>query len=257
MVFYFSGTGNSLWVARTLAHKLGDEVASLVDYWDEDFWRCDDEVVGFVMPTYMNDVPWLVKRVLENLELTHPRFCYAVMTSSHGKSGQAFTSMDMVLQQAGGRLHAGYDVQMPGNCLVSTKEENEERLAAAPVAVAVVADAVKRETCTWRSRAALPPEDFVESSYFYGTHSLRRLTYMKGFEITDACTGCGLCGRLCPTCNIDMVDGRAVHGDVCAACYACLHWCPEQATRLKVSFLKDKRFQYHHPDVTAEDLLYE
>ena len=42
-------------------------------------------------------------------------------------------------------------------------------------------------------------------------------------------------------------------GHSCAACYACLHWCPKNATLLKVPFLKH-RPQYHHPDVTLAEI---
>lgn len=258
MIFYFSGTGNSLWAARTLAHKLNQPLSNLMDHWDDDFWRCEDSFIGFVLPTYMADLPWLVKRVLETLELTNACYCFVVMTSSTGKSGKAFAAMDSVLQMAGARLHAGFDLQMPGNCLVSSEEENAKRLAAAPMKLANIADAAERETHTYRSRAQLPPEDFVESSYFYGINSRKRLTKMKEFTITDDCNKCGICVRVCPTCNIETIDDQVViHGEACAACYACLHWCPQAAVKLTVAPLKKKRFQYHHPEVKLEDMLYE
>lgn len=258
VIFYFSGTGNSLWVARTLARKLNQPLSNLVDHWEDDFWRCDDSFVGFVLPTYMNDVPWLVKRVLETLELTNARYCFVLMTSSSGKSGKAFNSIDAVLQAAGSQLHAAFDLQMPGNCLVSSEEENKKRLAAAPLKVANIADVVERETHTYRSRAQLLPDDFVESTPLYGISSRKHRIKLKHFEVTKDCNMCGVCVRVCPTCNIEIVDGQVViHGEACAACYACLHWCPQAAVKLDFIPLKKKRFQYHHPDVTLEDMLYE
>lgn len=245
-------------MARALARKLNQPLSNLVDHWDDDFWRCDDSFVGFVLPTYMEDAPWLVKRVLENLELTNARYCFVVMTSSTGKSGKAFSSIDAVLQMAGSHLYAAFDLQMPGNCLVSSEEENKRRLAAAPMKVANIADVVDRETCTYRSKAMILPDDFVETSFLYGVNSRKRRTKMKEFVVTEDCNQCGICVRLCPTCNIEIIDGQVViHGEACAACYACLHWCPKAAVKLDVASLKKKRFQYHHPEITLEDMLYE
>uniref|UniRef100_UPI0035227C72 EFR1 family ferrodoxin n=1 Tax=Blautia faecicola TaxID=2509240 RepID=UPI0035227C72 len=72
---------------------------------------------------------------------------------------------------------------------------------------------------------------------FYGEHSLRHLTLMKRFKVTKACNGCGICAAVCPMGNIRIQDKKAVHGHACAACYACLHWCPKHATLLRVPFL--------------------
>lgn len=38
----------------------------------------------------------------------------------------------------------------------------------------------------------------------------------------------------------------------CAMCFACMHYCPQQAIRLKFMSKKKKNYQYHHPDITAK-----
>ena len=76
---------------------------------------------------------------------------------------------------------------------------------------------------------------------------------MKRFKVTKACNGCGICAAVCPMGNIRIQDKKAVHGHVCAACYACLHWCPKHATLLRVPFLTH-RPQYHHPEVTVSSM---
>lgn len=252
MIYYFTGTGNSLWTAKALGKELGEPAANLAAD-PETPLCCADERIGFVFPTYMGDLPWLCKKLLLTARLRPDSYIFLVMTSSGGTSGRAFSSMDQALLSAGCRLAAAFDLQMPGNCVVSSAAENAARLAAAPEKVRAIAEAVAARRQNYVSAGRTAGEGFVERSFFYGTHSLRRLTMMKQFRVTDACTGCGVCASVCPTGNIRIRDGRAVHGDDCAACYACLHWCPVYATRLTVPGLRS-RPQYHHPEVALSEL---
>gem|GEM_PF-2304314 len=64
-IFYFSGTGNSLWIARDLARQLGNtEIFSMVD-WDINQHNIDSQVIGLIFPVHMWGVP---KRVLDFLD---------------------------------------------------------------------------------------------------------------------------------------------------------------------------------------------
>lgn len=252
MIYYFSGTGNSLWAAKQLGKELAEPTADLASA-QEKPPVCPDEVIGFVFPTYMGDLPWLCKKILLTAKLNPEGYLFLVMTSSGGSSGRAFASMDQALCSAGCRLCAAFDLQMPGNCVVSSAAENAARLAAAPDKLRSIAGAVKAREKNFVSAGKKAGERFVENSYFYGTHSLKRLTMMKRFRVTEACTGCGVCASVCPTQNIAIQNGKAVHGDNCAACYACLHWCPVYATHLTVPGLRS-RPQYRHPEVALSEL---
>lgn len=252
MIYYFSGTGNSLWTAKFLAKELGEPTKSIAEAQNTPL-ACNDESIGFVFPTYMGDLPWLCKKVLLSAKLNADSYVFLVMTSSGGTSGKAFQSMDKAMCSIGCRLASAFDLQMPGNCIVSSQPENASRLAAAPEKVLSISEAVKSRSRNFTSAGVKAENGFVEHSFFYGTHSPRRLTMMKNFRVTDACTGCGVCASVCPTKNIGIKDGRAVHGDNCAACYACLHWCPVYATHLTFPGLRN-RPQYHHPEVTLTEI---
>jgi len=252
MIYYFTGSGNSLWTARTLGEKLGEKVENLAGFQDEPL-SCGDGLIGFVFPTYMSDLPWLVKRILLSASLPADAFVFLVMTSNGGASGNAFASMDKALCSVGAHLSTAYDLQMPGNCIVSSDADNCARLAAAPQAVDDIAGKIRARDVNFISPGEKAGPRFVENSYFYGIHSLKRLTPMKNFVVTDSCVGCGICAGICPTGNITVKNGKAVHGDQCAACYACLHWCPQHAALVNFPSLKH-RPQYHHPEVTPADM---
>lgn len=253
MIYFFSGTGNSLWAARELGAALGEPVESIIAHRGAERVTCDDGTVGFVFPTYMNDVPWIAKEFLLKLRVRPDCYAFAVMTSNRGISKNSFASIDAALCAAGAKLSGAFNLQMPGNCLQSSHEQNAERLADAPSRVAGIARDVSARTVNFASAGKPPKRNFVERSFYYGTKRLGHLNAMKRFEIEGACTGCGACARACPTGNIRIANGTAEHGANCAACYACLHWCPQHATLVRFPNLRD-RFQYHHPAITLDDI---
>lgn len=54
MIFYFSGTGNSRWVAESLGKRLGDAVEDIADVKieKEEYTLPEGEILGFVFPVY-------------------------------------------------------------------------------------------------------------------------------------------------------------------------------------------------------------
>ena len=257
MIYYFSGTGNSQWIAERIAAGLGEETTNLQYLTDEKTaleTTVSAPVIGFVMPTYMGDIPWLVKRILLHFHMDPSSYVFLVMDSNNGESGNAFRSFAQAIHHAGAEMKAGFNVQMPGNCLKSSEEENRKRLAKAPQTVDEIIRQLKDRTVNYHHDGSDAPDGFVENSYFYGKHSLKRLTLMTNFVVTDECNGCGLCVKMCPVGNIRIILEKAVHGGNCAACCRCLHWCPKNATLLNVPTLKNRK-QYHHPEITAKDIL--
>ena len=254
MLFYFTGTGNSMWIAQKLGEQLNQTAKNIAVYREETEVEISDDVIGFVFPTYMNDLPWIAKEFLLKLKVHADAYCFGVMTSNHGKSGKSFRSMNQGLAASGAALSAAFDIQMPGNCIPSTDEENRQRLRMAPAGIEEVCRAVQERTVNFRMNSKKPAADFVKKSYLYGTHSLKRFTLLKKFSCTENCSGCGTCAEVCPMDNIKISGKKAIHEKNCAACYACLHWCPEHAILPVIPTLK-KRKQYTHPEVSLEDMI--
>lgn len=243
-----------MWTAEYIGTLLQQPAKNIVPMKEKSGITENDKIVGFVFPTYMGDIPWFVKAFLLKLHLDEKAYCFAIMTSNNGKSGKAFDSIDKALNTNGAKLSFAFDLQMPGNCIESSEKQNKERLQAADSRVEEAAGLIRKRTVNYHSGRQTAPENFVENSYFYGTHSLKRLTIMNQFSVKSSCTGCGICEKLCPMGNITIRDKMAVHGDQCAACYACLHWCPVHATLPK--FLPFKyRKQYTHPQITLKHMM--
>ena len=76
----------------------------------------------------MSDLPWIVKEFLLKLTVNPDCYTFVVMTSNNGKSGNSFVSLSQALSRSGANLSAVFDLQMPGNCLISSFHENLELL---------------------------------------------------------------------------------------------------------------------------------
>ena len=70
----------------------------------------------------MSDLPWIVKEFLLKLTVNPDCYTFVVMTSNNGKSGNSFVSLSQALSRSGANLSAVFDLQMPGNCLISSED---------------------------------------------------------------------------------------------------------------------------------------
>ena len=82
MILYFSGTGNSEYVAKRIGKEINDEAVNLFEkIRGRDFSEMNaDRPWVMVVPTYAWRIPRIVQEWLENTRLTGSRDIYFVMT---------------------------------------------------------------------------------------------------------------------------------------------------------------------------------
>jgi ferredoxin len=144
---------------------------------------------------------------------------------------------------------------MPGNYIamydVRGGDARERALGAARDDAARVAADVRHRV------GRLPRAGSAFSALLYATFGRWFRRACRGldakFVVTDACTRCGACARVCPVGNIELVDGRPRWHHRCEQCLACIHWCPVAAVQIR-GCPTAKRGRYHHPDVTLDDI---
>lgn len=251
IVFYFSGTGNSLWTAKKIARRFSGKVRGIMEFSSKKEIVVDEEKVGFVFPVYMNDLPWVAKAFLMELKLKNPKYVFAVLTSSSGKGRKAVKSLDAGLRANGAKLSAVYHLPMPGNCIPGKETKEKKKLEKAPEHLERIIKDIKRNTENVSRKPTALRADFVTGSWFYKPGFPGAA--MKPWTDADQCDGCGLCASVCPTRNIKIKEGKAVHGNCCTACYACFHWCPNQAQKVSMPLISGRK-QYHHPEIDQEEI---
>lgn len=114
-IYYFSGTGNSLHVAKELQQRITETYLTLVvSLLDKDVIETDAETVGFVFPVHMMTIPFPVKRFLKKLDLQSAKYIFTVSTKG-GTISLEDIHIEEILQEKGKCLDAYFYLKMPYN----------------------------------------------------------------------------------------------------------------------------------------------
>ena len=256
VIYYFTGTGNTLAAARDLAEKLGDtKLIPLRRVVNPGGIPVDADVLGIAFPVYFMDMPEIVRRFVENLRFSNDPYVFGLATCG-GQPGGALFRLDEALRARGSHLSAGFSLVMPENYLgpvdlMEPPETAEQKVAAARNRIAAIAEAVKK-------RQVSAPEGSDGAGLRYGSSFLRSLMTSvyrvpKRLHATGKCSRCGLCEKICPTRNIGVTADGVSFGDGCTQCYACIHWCPNEA--IEIGGRTPGKRRYHHPAVSVKDML--
>lgn len=257
-LFWFSGTGNTLWAAGALATQLGQ--TNLVPIASPAATNAPPvQRVGVAFPVYSWGPPAIVNRFLDQVRVAPGGYVFLLLTAG-GDAGSAARIAERRLKARGIEVASSFTIKLPDNypplggapALPKQQRMFERSIEQVKSAAAAIQASTRDhiEVGRWIFRAmgrlAYP---------FFITHAA---AMDKGFRADDKCNGCGLCARLCPVGDIEMSDApgdaarpRWLHR--CEQCFACLHWCPQAAIQFGRRSASQGR--YHHPQVTLADLM--
>lgn len=252
ILYWFSGTGNSLALARILAHHLdGCEVAPVADAARGDTEPAD--VTGLVFPVYWLGAPLLVREFAERVPLGRHAYLFTVATYGD-VVGRAHTELARLFRKRGVPLAAGWSVRMPANYtpMHAPPPEEQQRtlLKAGRQRMSDIARAVRRQETVRFEDSAWPLRVSAIAVHAFWKRRVPR--FGREFDVAEQCTGCGTCERVCPVCNIELVEGRPMWHRSCQSCLACLQWYPVEAIQHGTQTVDKAR--YHHPELAATDL---
>jgi NAD-dependent dihydropyrimidine dehydrogenase PreA subunit len=243
IVFYFSGTGNSLSVAKALADGMPVNMAAAKP---SEFTA---DSIGFVYPSYCGEPPAPVTKFIKESTFVCP-YLWAVVTCG-GAQANALGRVSRLLKEKGQTLSYGQDILLPDSVIIFRTPEalQKEWLSAQAQKVAEI-------------KARIAERAVNEVPYYKGYKLITNLTWfgmkvllgMGNKRSTKKCIRCTQCVKLCPTGNIKIKDGRAVFGQDCCYCFSCIQHCPNNAIRFGFVKRSDKS-RYTHPDILAKELI--
>ena len=253
MVLFFSATGNTEFIARQLALKLGDDCLNLLDR-----VRRNDHTVlhsekPFIIcaPVYVCEMPRFLAKYLKEQTFTGSRDVYFIFTSG-GYAGISGILAKQIIRKKKMHYLGHAEFKMPRNYVANDHypmlppEQVKERILDScrkleEVAADIQAGRKLKARHIWLFETIITvPFNPVWSKLKYKTDD---------FYTTDGCIGCGKCERLCPLNNISLKDRKPVWGNDCTHCMACIANCPTEAIEYaSISQTKEKyRFsKYAH-----------
>ena len=270
-IYYFSGTGNSLVVARDIAEKTNGKLIPIVSVMKEESIETDADMIGIIFPVHFSaikGVPNIVQRFAHKLKNINSKYIFAVCTCG-GFSASTLENLRKIIQSKGGELAAGFTVQMPSNIEEVPVEEKQKLFANWKNRLEYIFKYINTQNRNVFETMGLPLKILLVPIFFYyktktikffkeisksPDSSFNQLIWLsdKRFYTDDNCEGCGTCSRVCPVNNIKIIDEKPEWQHHCEICFACLNWCPNGAIHGE---WMSNEVRYHHPDIGVSDMV--
>jgi len=231
MILYYTGTGNSEYVAKKIGDYVNDEVVNLFDKLrNKDYSAMTSEMPWVIVaPTYAWQMPQIVSDWLRKTKLEGNKKIYFVLTCGDG-IGNAGAHAEKLCKIKKMEYMGTAKIVMPENYIaafdVPKKEEIIRIVKKAQPAIKVTAEIINAGVYNdiYKPSALDKMLSNAVNKGFYKFY-----TSADKFYATDKCIGCGKCETVCPYGNIALINGKPAWGKDCTHCMACICKCPTEA----------------------------
>lgn len=259
MIFYFSGTGNSLQVAKNIAEHNDENLISIAyelnnKNGDFNYTLKDNEVIGFVYPVYAWAPPKMVIEFIKKLKLNNYKDNYIFTVASCGENiGNTMKVISDSLKKKNLNLNSGFSISMPNNYIImgniDSKETEKKKLLAAEEVLKNINNVIKerKKDVFQVVKGPIPGILTAVINPLFNKGAMNT----KKFYAKDICTGCGICESVC-NCKSIKVEGKPKWGKECTQCLACIHFCPVKAIQYGKG--TESKGRYKNPNVTVDEM---
>lgn len=244
VIIYFSGTGNSKYIAEKFADKMKIEAHSIEETIDfkSIFDKIDTIAVyytiyGSCVPLIMREFVKKYMQFFESKKLII--FCTQMLFSGDG--AKAFARL---IPDCDRKVLYAEHFKMPNNiCNFALFPMTEKERTKKPLKALEKLDRV----CSDIQKGIIKKRGWNVFSSMLGKS--QNIAYPKmeakakaSFLTDDTCVGCGLCVNNCPMNNLELVNEKVKQKGNCTLCYRCVNICPKQSCT--VYFRKKPKKQY-------------
>ena len=253
MVFYFSGTGNSEFVATTIANFLGLKKFFIPEFDIKNIEEPTNHLI-FVFPVYSWGIPPLVEKFIfdlpeyfwENIKIKNINLaCIMVCGDEVALAPEMFMK---TLGKVNIEVNSIWSVIMPNNYVllpgfdVDSKDVENKKLEECKGRILEIAGNISNSSKRIDVvRGSMP---WLKTKLVYPLFKKWGI-FPKKWHYTPSCISCGKCAAACPMCNVEMQNGHPQWGSRCCSCLACYHICPVHA--VEYSTFTSKKGQYFFP----------
>jgi ferredoxin len=256
LMLYFSGTGNSRYIAELFCRHMNAECCSIEENADFEKLIKANEIIGFCYPVYGSRVPLIMREFISNYmaPLKNKKLIIFVTQLTFSGDG-ARVLCDLFPENHIDVIYAEHFF-MPNNVcnfalLRKTSDRNiQKRLKMAEAKMSRVCINIKNGVVRKRGFSAISrmlgkiqgkPWQGDGKNAFAAENTMEYKA-KHGVRIDAGCIVCNACIESCPMQNLENRQGRILHKNNCTICYRCVNLCPQRA--ITVFFHKKPLWQY-------------
>ena len=257
LIFYFTATGNSLFVAR----QFSDSPLSIPQELKKGKQTYEADEIGFVFPDYASGAPVIVQEFLAKNTFKAP-YIFSIITFGNASAMVAEWVRDYA-KEKGVNFNYINTILMVDNYLpvfdmneqVKIDKHVDENLAKLLEDVG----AQKNYVQAMVQEPGMPAfsKDMLKGmqDHHFSMTADRLLELKK-----DRCVECMTCEKVCPHKNFRLGSDGLEFSGKCEFCLACVHACPQKALTLKSMNPqwpgeRNPEARYRNPNVSLMDII--
>ena len=245
IVFYFTATGNSLFIAK----QLSDSPLSIPQELKKTDLTYEADEIGFVFPDYAAAVPVIVREFVEKARFK-ASYIFSVITFGNASVNVAEWWNDWAKAKG---LHNNYinTILMVDNYLpvfdmneqIKIDKKTDENMAGIIGDISGHKDFIAPSEMGWFTKEML--QGMQDMHFSQMSEQLIKLD-------ADKCIQCSTCTEVCPRGNFSLASGGLQISGKCEFCLACVQNCPQHALSLERE--RNKEARYRHPDISLNEI---
>jgi ferredoxin len=275
-IFYFSGTGNSLFVAREISKGIPNSIITpIVACVSQKKCKSDAEVIGIVFPVHALTIPIVVHIFLRKLKIHNTKYIFSVATRE-GTVFKGFNRIESILRRKKKKLNSKFVINMCGNDsrhkYIAPKEDDIKRIERNVLDnIRIILEIVnqKKQYRMVDSSVLFPTSNnkikswFIETLVIFLMENADKFGGANYFYHDKNCNGCGICEKVCLSKKIENKNNEPIWNKktLCYMCFACLNFCPKKSVQIHsipgVESFSETNDRYQHPYTTVKDMEYQ
>jgi ferredoxin len=252
-LYVYTGTGNSLWVARQLALELEEATVQFMPNPSRDF-EVEADGIGIIFPVHIWGLPIRVIQFVNHLRIKPGTYLFALAVNA-GQVAATLLQLQKLMSTRNMSLALGHSIVLPSNYIPwggpGPIDKQQLLFREAQEKLRLNARAILRSERQRVDRGPFWQNILLTWLYKISLRSVHKLD--KNFWADEKCNRCGVCSGVCPAKNIEIVNEKPAWLHRCEQCLACIQWCPQEAVQYGKKTARYPR--YHHPEVTLQDML--
>ncbi|MCL2839374.1 MAG: EFR1 family ferrodoxin [Defluviitaleaceae bacterium] len=237
IMLYFSGTGNSKYIAKQFCTRMKATCHSIEE--DIDFEKLigTENTIGFCYPIYMSSVPRIMREFLSKHMKALKGKKIIILCTQWLLSGDGTRKFALLLPKNHVEIIYTAHFFMPNNMNdivflpISKGKALEDYRIRANRKIELICNHIKNGKIKKRGFSILAIMlGFPQAFFMTSTEKWAN----KAVRINSHCNQCGICIKTCPMHNFHIHGGKVQQKQNCTMCYRCINTCPKKAINIFV-----------------------